>query len=203
MILNNNINNIKNEYLNLIQYAMTKGNKNKVENILRSLLFFITSTPILSNNFKFEDIKKAISYTTPTMGVTVRRRGSQNVYVPLKIVPIRCKFLSSKWIITHARLKTNKSFYKSLAEEIVNSSNRTSLSSKKRDDLHELSISSCKDINKKKRKKRVVKSLLSKILKKRWVLHKIDRWKKRTFKKRLRTNITYSMNNYILKIKNN
>jgi ribosomal protein S7 len=96
MILNNNINNIKNEYLNLIQYAMTKGNKNKVENILRSLLFFITSTPILSNNFKFEDIKKAISYTTPTMGVTVRRRGSQNVYVPLKIIPIRGKFLSSK-----------------------------------------------------------------------------------------------------------
>jgi len=96
MILNKSISNIKYEYINLIQYAIKKGNKNKIENIFRSLLFFITKTPSLYNNFSFEDIKKAILNTSPSMGVTVRRRGSKNAYVPFKITPIRGKFLSSK-----------------------------------------------------------------------------------------------------------
>ena len=205
MILNKNkdVNNIKYEYINLIQYAIKKGNKNKIENIFRSLLFFITRTPSLYNNFNFEDIKKAISNTSPSMGVTVKRKGSKNAYVPFKITPARSKFLSSKWIITHARLKTNKNFYKSLAEEIVNSSKKTSLSSKKRNDLHELSIASCKDLNKKIRKKVRVKSILNKMVRKRLILHRISAWKKKRFKKILKTNISLSMLNYIKDKKNN
>jgi ribosomal protein S7 len=96
LLTNKDINNIKYDYINLIQYAIKKGNKNKIENIFRSLLFFITKTPSLHNNFNFEDIKKAVLNTSPKIGVKTRRKGSKTSYIPVKVTSSRSKYLSSK-----------------------------------------------------------------------------------------------------------
>ena len=156
LITNNNTNNIRQDYINLIQYAIKKGNKNKVENILRSLLFFIIKNPSIQNTFNFADIKKAILNTSPKISVKTKRKGSRNIYVPIKITPSRSKFLSSKWIISHAKLKTNNKFYKNLAEEIIDSSKKTSLSTKKRNDLHKLAEANFLERNKNVYKKPVI-----------------------------------------------
>ena len=64
--------------------------------------------------------------------------------------------LSSKWIISHAKLKTNNKFYKNLAEEIIDSSKKTSLSTKKRNDLHKLAEANFSGRNKNVYKKPII-----------------------------------------------
>ena len=133
----------------LMQYGIKKGNKAKIENVFRSLLFYITKTPSINNNFKFKDILKAFVETKPKISVKTKRKGSKNIYLPVTISKKRSKFLSSNWILSNAREKTNKKFYKNLAEELMESSKKNSLSFRKCNDLHKLAEASINNLKQK------------------------------------------------------
>ena len=75
-----------------MQYGIKKGNKAKIENVFRSLLFYITKTPSINNNFKFKDILKAFVETKPKISVKTKRKGSKNIYLPVTISKKRSKF---------------------------------------------------------------------------------------------------------------
>ena len=139
-----NIHNFRIKYNSLMQYAIKKGNKNKIENTFRTLLFFIKNNPQIYDKFKFDDITKAFAYTNILMGVKIKRKGSKNIHVPIRFTPSRSNYLSCNSIITHANQKTNKYFYKNLADELIESSKKKSLSTKKSKNLYDLVESSLK-----------------------------------------------------------
>ena len=140
---------IRTKYVNLIQYAIKKGNKNKMENIFRSLLFFIIKNNSIQHNFTFNNIATAISNTSPKISVKTKRKGSKNVYIPTTITKNHSKYLSSNWLLTHAKLKNNKCFYKNLAEELIESSHKKSLSFKKCYEMHKLAEASLSNLKNK------------------------------------------------------
>lgn len=150
------INNIRKSYNNLIQYAIKKGHKYKIEVMFKSLLFYIASQAHASKitNQSYEDkissmFLKALEYTKPKVNVKAQRKGSKNIYIPISLTPSYSKYKSSHWLITHAKLKTNKEFYKNLAEEFLESSQKKSLSFKKCYEMHKLSVISLNNFKKK------------------------------------------------------
>lgn len=139
---------IRENFISLMQYTIKKGNKAKIEKMFRSLLFFIVKNPNIQNNFKFEDILIACKETMPKISVKTKRKGSKNIYVPCTITASRSKYLSSSWILFHAKNKSNNKFYKNLAEELNESSKKKSQSFRKCHEVHklaEISINNLKE----------------------------------------------------------
>ncbi len=131
---------------NLIPYAIKKGNKNKIENIFRTLLFYIIKNPQTFTDFNYEFLLNSIKNVTPSLGVKTKRKGSKNIYLPVPITKARSKFLASSWLIKNANAKQNTKFYKNLSEEILESAKKKSASFKKCFELHKLAETSLSNI---------------------------------------------------------
>ena len=131
---------------NLIPYAVKKGNKNKIENIFRTLLFYIIKNPQTFNDFNYNHILNSVKNITPSLGVKTKRKGSKNIYLPVPITKARGKFLASTWLIKNAKSKQNTKFYKNLSEEILESTFKKSISFKKCFELHKLAETSLSNI---------------------------------------------------------
>lgn len=113
-----------------------KGKKSTLENIFRSgLKHWAKNIPNKSFNPVF---KNAFLNTTPYVSVKTKRKGSKNIYVPLKITANRGKFLSAKWIISNASSRNKRYISEGIVDELIESSSKKSLSVKKRDELHKL-----------------------------------------------------------------
>lgn len=131
---------------NLIPYAIKKGNKNKIENIFRTLLFYIIKNPQIYNDFNYDLFLNSIKNVTPALSVKTKRKGSKNIYLPIPITKMRSKFLASTWLIKSAKTKQHTKFYKNLAEEFLESAKKKSLSFKKCFELHKLVETSLSNI---------------------------------------------------------
>jgi ribosomal protein S7 len=122
-------------YKQLLQYLIKKGKKNKLENLFRKNVCHWSTFP----NKKFEFVlEKAFLYTIPFIGVKTKRKGSKNIYIPVKLTSRKGKFLSAKWIITAGTSKKKRNFLEGILEELIESSLQKSSSTKKRNDLHKL-----------------------------------------------------------------
>ena len=146
---NLNISKIKERQIfinNLIPYAVKEGNKNKIENIFRTLLFYIVKNPQIYTDFTYEHLLNSIKNITPSLGVKTKRKGSKNIYLPVPITKSRGKFLASTWLIKNANAKQNNKFYKNLSEEILESAKKKSTSFKKCFELHKLAETSLSNI---------------------------------------------------------
>jgi small subunit ribosomal protein S7 len=123
-------------YKNLLQYLLKKGKKSLLENKFKQgIVFWMKNTS--PKNYE-NTLKNAFLNTTPYVSVKTKRKGSKNIYIPLKISPKRGKFLSAKWILASSFTKQNHNFFESIVEELIESSLKKSSSVKKRDDLHKL-----------------------------------------------------------------
>ena len=92
---NLNVDRIRKIYFNLIQYTVKKGNKNKMENIFKKMLFFMKTGSSLNNNLEFDVINKAVENITPVVGIKTKRKGSKNIYVPFPLTESRSNYLLS------------------------------------------------------------------------------------------------------------
>lgn len=140
---------IREIYSNLIQYAIKKGNKNTIENILLKMLFNIKKKKLTNNVLTFDGILKAFENITPVVGIKTKRKGSKNIYIPIALTKNRSRYLASNWLIENALLKQNKSFQENLAEELFESSLKKSNSFKKYYDLQKLAESSTNNLKSK------------------------------------------------------
>lgn len=131
---------------NLIPYVIKKGNKNKIENIFRTLLFYIIKNPQIFNDFNYDQFLNSIKNVTPALSVKTKRKGSKNIYLPIPITTARSKFLASTWLIKSAKTKQHTKFYKNLSEELLESAKKKSLSFKKCFELHKLVEASLSNI---------------------------------------------------------
>ena len=80
----------------------------------------------------------AIGNIMPTLELKVRRVGAANYQVPVEVSPERRVSLGLRWIVNYSRLRGEKSTEEKLAAEIIDASNGTGASVKKRDDTHRM-----------------------------------------------------------------
>ena len=85
-----------------------------------------------------EVFEQAMENVMPVLELKVRRVGGQNYQVPVEVSDERRKTLGLRWLVNYARLRSEKSMVEKLANEIIDASNGTGQSVKKRDDTHKM-----------------------------------------------------------------
>ena len=85
-----------------------------------------------------EVFKKALTNVTPLIEVKARRIGGSTYQVPVEVKPERGQALGSCWLIESARKRRGKSMVEKLTSEILDASNGSGASVKKREDTHKM-----------------------------------------------------------------
>src|SRR5574344_2550518 len=107
-----------------------------------------TAQTILYNAFKKIEAKTgkpatdvfatAINNVMPEVELKVRRIGAANYQVPVEVTPERKQTLGLRWLVTYARLRSEKTMDQKLAGEIIDAANGTGASVKKKEDVHKM-----------------------------------------------------------------
>ena len=118
-----------------INRLMKKGKKSVAQNI-----FYKTMEKVEEKTKQkpIEVFEKALSNVTPLIEVKARRIGGSTYQVPIEVKPDRGQALGSCWIIESARKRSGKSMIEKLTNEIIDASNGTGASCKKREDTHKM-----------------------------------------------------------------
>jgi len=82
--------------------------------------------------------EKAINNVRPLIEVKSRRVGGSTYQVPTEIRPSRRTALGIRWIISHARARSEKGMAQKLASEFLDASNERGASIKKKEDTHRM-----------------------------------------------------------------
>jgi small subunit ribosomal protein S7 len=85
-----------------------------------------------------EVFEAAIKNIMPVLEVKARRVGGANYQVPIEVRPERRSTLGLRWLVNYSRLRGEKTMEERLAFEIIDASNNTGSSVKKREDTHKM-----------------------------------------------------------------
>ena len=85
-----------------------------------------------------EVFDQAINNIMPVLELKVRRIGGANYQVPVEVSPERRMTLGLRWLVNYSRLRNEKSMIDRLANEIIDASNGTGASVKKKEDTHKM-----------------------------------------------------------------
>ena len=80
----------------------------------------------------------AINNIMPEHELKTRRIGAANYQVPIEVSPERKVTLGLRWLVSYLRLRNEKTMEQRLAAEIIDASNGSGASVKKRDDTHRM-----------------------------------------------------------------
>ena len=119
----------------LINNIMLDGKKGVAQNILYDAFQKVeekTGTPAM------EVFDKAINNIMPVLELKVRRIGGANYQVPVEVSPERRMTLGLRWLVNYSRLRNEKNMVDRLANEIIDASNGTGASVKKKEDTHKM-----------------------------------------------------------------
>ena len=85
-----------------------------------------------------EVYEKALENIKPALEVKSRRVGGSNYQVPIEVNDERAQTLALRWLVNYARLRNGKGMAINLENEIIDASNGTGASVKKREDTHKM-----------------------------------------------------------------
>ena len=85
-----------------------------------------------------EVFEEAMNNIMPKLEVKARRIGGANYQVPIEVRPERRQTLALRWLTRFTRLRGEKTMSERLAKEIVDASNNTGASVKKKEDTHKM-----------------------------------------------------------------
>ena len=85
-----------------------------------------------------EVFETAIKNIMPVLEVKARRVGGANYQVPIEVKPERRTSLGLRWLVNYSRNRGEKTMEERLAAEIIDASNNTGASVKKREDTHKM-----------------------------------------------------------------
>lgn len=119
----------------LINNIMEDGKKNTAKKILYSSFELIGKKTKEKPMIIFE---KALENVMPHLELRSRRIGGSNYQVPFEVKGSRKIILALRWIVLHARLRKEKTMIDKLANEIIDASNNTGGSVKKRETVHKM-----------------------------------------------------------------
>jgi small subunit ribosomal protein S7 len=80
----------------------------------------------------------ALTNTMPSLEVKARRVGGSTYQVPIEVREERRQTLALRWLISYSRNRGEKTMAERLAGEILDASNNTGSSVKKREDMHKM-----------------------------------------------------------------
>ncbi len=119
----------------LINKIMLDGKKGTAQKILYGAFEQIetkTGKPAL------EVFESALDNIMPSLELKVRRIGGANYQVPIEVAGERRVTLGLRWLVNYSRLRSEKTMVDRLANEIIDASNGSGASVKKKDDTHKM-----------------------------------------------------------------
>lgn len=119
----------------LINNLMIDGKKGKAQTIVYDAFAMVAEK---TGEDALEVFNKAMDNIMPVLEVKARRVGGANYQVPVEVKPDRAQALAFRWLAQYARLRNGHSMAENLANEIIDASNGTGASVKKKDDTHKM-----------------------------------------------------------------
>ena len=119
----------------LINSIMLDGKKGTAQKILYDAFEMVKEK---TGNEPLEVFEKALANIKPALEVKSRRVGGANYQVPIEVRADRSQALGLRWLVQYARLRNGHSMAENLANEIIDASNGTGASVKKREDTHRM-----------------------------------------------------------------
>lgn len=119
----------------IINKILLKGKKSLAQNIfyeaMKEIKEVVQQEPL-------EILKKAINNITPIVEVKSRRIGGATYQVPIEVKTDRGNSLAIKFLIKSARNRPGKNIIAKLKNEIIDASNNTGNSVKKKEEIHKM-----------------------------------------------------------------
>lgn len=119
----------------LINHLMIDGKRGTATKILYAAFDRIKEQ---TSNDPVEVFQQAMDNVEPVLEVKARRIGGSNYQVPIEVRPERRVTLGLRWIVQYARLRGEHTMVERLAGEIIDASNNTGASIKKKEDTHRM-----------------------------------------------------------------
>ena len=119
----------------LINQIMRDGKKGTAQKIVYNAFDIIKNK---TGQDSMEVFNKAMENIRPALEVKSRRVGGANYQVPVEVKQDRAQALAFRWLAQYARLRNGHSMAENLANEIIDASNGTGASVKKREDTHKM-----------------------------------------------------------------
>jgi small subunit ribosomal protein S7 len=118
-----------------INNLLKRGKKSVAESILYG------SFDIIEKKTKeppVEVFEKAVNNVKPLIEVKSRRVGGSTYQVPTEVLPSRKLALGIRWLISHARERSEKTMREKLAAELIDAANNRGAAIKKRESVHKM-----------------------------------------------------------------
>jgi len=119
----------------LINKIMLDGKKGVAQNILYNAFDIVEKK---TGQQPMEVFEKALDNVMPELELKLRRVGGANYQVPVEVSDERRLTLGLRWLVNYARLRSERTMEERLAAEIIDASNGTGQSVKKKDDTHKM-----------------------------------------------------------------
>lgn len=119
----------------LINRIMIDGKRGTAATILYDAFNLIKER---TSKEPMEVFEAAIKNIMPVLEVKARRVGGSNYQVPVEVKPERRTALGLRWLVNYSRNRGEKTMEERLAAEIIDASNNTGASVKKREDTHKM-----------------------------------------------------------------
>ncbi len=118
-----------------INRLLVKGKKSVAEKIFYSAMDIIKEK---SERDPLEVFQQAVKNVMPVVEVKPRRVGGATYQVPIEVRPERRTALALRWLITNSRKRSGRTMIDKLAAELMDASNSTGASVKRREDTHRM-----------------------------------------------------------------
>lgn len=122
----------------LVNSIMLDGKKGVAQKVVYGAFDIIAEK---SGKDALEVFTAALENIMPTLEVKARRIGGATYQVPIEVRPARRQTLGLRWLTQYARARSEKTMKERLAGEILDASNNTGNSVKKREDTHKMAES--------------------------------------------------------------
>ena len=119
----------------LINSIMLDGKKGTAQAIVYDAFEKINQT---TGEDALEVFEKALNNIMPVLEVKARRVGGANYQVPVEVRPDRRQTLALRWLTKYTRARGEKTMSDKLAKELIDASNNTGASVKKKEDTHKM-----------------------------------------------------------------
>jgi len=122
----------------LINQVLLDGKKDLASNIVYSALELVEKQ---TGSDPLNTLKDAFENVRPQIETKSRRVGGTNYQVPMEVPQRRSTTLAIRWMVDSSRKRGEKTMSERLGREILDASNKSGASVKKREDVHKMAES--------------------------------------------------------------
>ena len=119
----------------LINSIMLDGKKGVAQKIVYDAFDMIKEQ---TGKDPMEVFNEAMNNIMPVLEVKARRIGGANYQVPIEVRPERRQTLGIRWLTKYTRARGERTMAERLAKELIDASNNTGASVKKKEDTHKM-----------------------------------------------------------------